>query len=65
MKKRTEKKSNLDNIRKAIIFLDVIIALLIILTAQSIFKTDFGKASLTFGFVMILLVTFLKMTNTF
>jgi hypothetical protein len=46
-----------------IIALDIIISLLIILAAFSLSQTQLGKAALTFGIVMVGVVTTLAVLN--
>lgn len=49
--------------KNIIILLDVIIALLIIIGSRYLIKTPLGKAGLAFGFIMICIVTVLKLSE--
>jgi len=52
----------LDRILKNIVFfLDIFLALLIIVSSSYLIKTSFGRAALAFGFLMICVATFLKL----
>ena len=44
---------------RLIFFLDIIIASLILFFSRNLMKTEFGRASLIFGFIMIVIVTLL------
>ncbi len=44
-------------------FLDIFLAILIIVTAGTVIKTDFGKAAIIFGFVMLAITTVLKIVQ--
>ncbi|MFH1425261.1 MAG: hypothetical protein ABIG28_00840 [archaeon] len=46
-----------------VFFLDVFLALLIISGSWLLVKTPFGRASLTFGFVMLVVTTILKFSR--
>ena len=48
---------------RVIFFLNVFIALMIITAAMLLIRTDFGKASMTFGFVMLATSTMLKLVQ--
>jgi len=51
--------------RNIIICLDALIAILIIFLSRNLIQDSFGKASLSFGFVMISVVTLLKFLDKF
>jgi len=53
MKKEVGEEFNL--IRGIIFFMDVFLALLIIITASTLIKTSFGVMTIIFGFFMLLL----------
>ena len=57
---KREAKSVPKTARNVIISLDILIALLIIFTASKLSQTAFGRASLIFGFVMIFVITTLR-----
>jgi hypothetical protein len=46
-------------LRNLMLILDVLIALLIVITAFNLSQTQFGKAALTFGIIMLGIVTIL------
>ncbi len=45
--------------------LDIILAILIITTSYTLVKTQLGKASIIFGFIMLALTTSLKIAKKF
>ena len=46
--------------RNILTFLDIFIAILIIITARQLRETEFGLYTLIFGFVMLTITTILK-----
>ena len=61
MKKGVPKKLLL--IQNTIGFLDILLALLIIAGSFKIVNTNFGKASLSFGFLMLWITVFLRIKH--
>ncbi|NCN98746.1 hypothetical protein COU62_00090 [Candidatus Pacearchaeota archaeon CG10_big_fil_rev_8_21_14_0_10_35_219] len=45
---------------KILFFFDIILAIAIIITTRTLLETQFGKAVLTFGIIMLALITSLK-----
>lgn len=58
---RGEKRLRL--LKNAIFFLNVLVAILIIISSRFLVKTDFGRAALSFGFVMVAISTLLKIVQ--
>lgn len=50
-------------LKNVIFFLNVLIAVMIILGGRMLAQTDFGKAALSFGFVMIAISTLMKIVQ--
>jgi len=46
-------------ITRIIFFLDIFIAILILFFSKNLIETEFGRASLVFGFIMLVVVTLL------
>ena len=44
---------------RIIFFLDIFIAILILFLSKNLIRTEFGRASLVFGFIMLVVVTLL------
>jgi len=53
-------ENELTNLGKIVFFLDVMIAMLIVVGSTFLLKTPFGKSALMFGFVMIAVTTGLR-----
>lgn len=53
--------NSLDRALKNIVFfLDIFLALLLVVSSSFLIRTSFGRAALAFGFLMICATTFLK-----
>ncbi|MEK6855292.1 MAG: hypothetical protein AABX73_03655 [Nanoarchaeota archaeon] len=61
MKKK--RKFSYSALEKIIFFLNVLLAFLIILLSYFLVLSDFGRASLFFGFVMLLLCVILRIVR--
>ncbi len=60
---KIRKKKEIMLFKRAIFFLDVFLALLIITSASFLIKTTFGRTSLIFGFFMLVVTTLLKIVR--
>ncbi|MDO8460766.1 MAG: hypothetical protein Q7S74_06675 [Nanoarchaeota archaeon] len=55
-----KKEKMYKGVKYALFLLDVFLALLIITTSTYLWQTTFGRLSMAFGFVMLLITTILK-----
>ncbi len=56
---------NYDWTVRLIFILDFLIALLILFLSNNLIETEFGRASLVFGFIMLVIVTLLGILRKF
>ena len=63
MKKRRKKGNEFSFLRGVVFFLDIVIAFLIISGSWILVRSDFGRASLTFGFLMLAVSLGLKLSR--
>ena len=63
MKKRRRKGEEFSFLRGVVFFLDIVIAFLIISGSWILVRSDFGRASLTFGFLMLVVSLGLKLSR--
>ena len=50
---------------RTIFFLDMVIAILLIFFSRILIKTEFGRASLIFGFMMLVIITLMGILRKF